>query len=166
MRVSARVFIPLTFVFSLAGGTRLHAQDSVKVERPSAELITREQIEGVKSTNLLEVIEALHNNWLRERMPTPRDRATTRLDTTGKSQQYIADNNGTGRSMPGENGGIQVYLDGTRVGGLAELKNIRPGDVYSVRRINGIDAQARFGIGHGAGVLFISSVTMRSKSPN
>lgn len=166
MRIFARASIAMTFVFALVGGPRLHAQDSVKVERPSGDLITREQIEGVKSSNLLDVIEALHSNWLRERMPTPRDRATTRLDTSGKSQQYVAENNGAGRSMPGENGGIQVYIDGTRVGGLAELKNIRPGDVYSVRRINGVDAQARFGIGHGAGVLFVSSVTMRTKSPN
>jgi hypothetical protein len=155
----------MAFLFALAAAPRLHAQDSVKVERPTADLITREQIVGVKSSNLLEVVEALHNNWLRERMPTPTDRATTRQDTTGRAQ-YTADNNGAGRSMPGQNGGIQVYIDGTRVGGLAELKNIRPGDVYSVRRINGIDAQARFGIGHGAGVLFISSVTMRAKSPN
>lgn len=165
MRLSARASIATTLVFALASGPRLHAQDSVKVERPGADLMTREQIEGVKSSNLFDVVEALHSNWLRERMLTPRDRATARVDSTGKAQ-YLAENNGAGRSMPGENGGIQVYFDGTRLGGLAELKNIRPADVYSVRRINGVDAQARFGIGHGAGVLFVSSVTQRAKSPN
>jgi hypothetical protein len=165
MRISARASIVMTFVTALAGGPRLHAQDSAKVERPAADLITREQIDGVRSSNLLDVVEALHSNWLRERMLTPRDRSSARMDTTGKPQ-YLAENNGAGRSMPGENGGIQVYFDGTRLGGVAELKNIRPADVYSIRRINGVDAQARWGIGHGSGVLFVSSVTQRAKSPN
>jgi hypothetical protein len=35
-----------------------------------------------------------------------------------------------------------------------------------VRRINGVDAQARDGIEHGSGVLFVSSITLRAKSPN
>jgi hypothetical protein len=142
----------------------LIAQDSTRIERPSSDLITREQIDGVRSSNLYDVVEALHSNWLNERMPVPRDRATTKQDTTGKAQ-YTADYS-AGRSMPGQAGGIQVYFDGTRVGGLSELKNIRPGDVYNVRRINGIDAQARFGIGHSAGVIYVSSITMRAKSPN
>ena len=165
MRPSTRASLALGFAISLAGATPLRAQDSVKVERPTSDLITREQIEGVKSSSLLDVVEALHSNWLRQRMLTPGDRASTRMDTTGKPQ-YTAENNGSGRSMPGENGGIQVYFDGTRMGGVDQLKNIRPADVYSVRRINGVDAQARFGIGHSGGVLYVSSVTMRAKSPN
>ena len=165
MRPSIRASITLGFAISLAGATPLRAQDSLKVERPTSELITREQIEGVKASNLIEVVEALHSNWLRQRMLTPGDRATARPDTTGKPT-YTADNNGSGRSMPGENGGIQVYFDGTRMGGVDQLKNIRPSDVYSIRRINGVDAQARFGIGHSGGVLYVSSVTMRAKSPN
>ena len=165
MRPSVRASIALGFVLSLAAGTPLRAQDSVKVERPTSDLITREQIAGVKSSSLLDVVEALHSNWLRERMLTPRDRSTARQDTSGKAQ-YLAENNGSGRSMPGENGGIQVYFDGTRMGGVDQLKNIRPSDVYSIRRINGVDAQARFGVGHSGGVLYVSSVTMRAKSPN
>ena len=165
MRPSTRAAIALGFTIALAAATPLRAQDTLKVERPTSELITREQIEGVKSSNLLEVIEALHSNWLRQRMLTPGDRASVRQDTTGKAQ-YTSDNNGSGRSMPGENGGIQVYFDGTRMGGVDQLKNIRPSDVYSIRRINGVDAQARFGIGHTGGVLYVSSITMRAKSPN
>ena len=162
MKTSALILAILVLV----AGTRtpLLAQDSTRTERPSSDLITREQIDGVKSANLYDVIEALHSNWLNERMPAPRDRATMKQDSTGKAQ-YSADYAGT-RSMPGAAGGIQVYFDGTRVGGLAELKSMRPADVYNIRRINGIDAQARFGIGHSAGVIYVSSVTMRAKSPN
>ena len=165
MRTSIGASIALGFFVSLAGATPLRAQDTVKVERPTSELITREQIESVNSSNLLEVVEALHSNWLRQRMLTPGDRATARPDTSGRAT-YTAENNGSGRSMPGENGGIQVYFDGTRMGGVDQLKNIRPADVYSIRRINGVDAQARFGIGHSGGVLYVSSITMRAKSPN
>ena len=68
--------------------------------------------------------------------------------------------------MPGENGGIQVYFDGTRMDDIDQLKNIRPSDVYSIRRINGVEWQARFGIGHSGGVLYVSSITLRAKSPN
>ncbi len=164
MNVS-RTIVVVTLALLFGGGsTPLVAQDSTRVERPTSDLITREQIDGVKSSNLYDVVEALHSNWLNERLPVPRDRATTKQDTTGKAQ-YTADYN-AGRSMPGQAGGIQVYFDGTRMGGLSELKNIRPNDVYNVRRINGIDAQARFGIGHSAGVIYVSSVTMRAKSPN
>jgi hypothetical protein len=166
MTISTRVAVGVSFIFVFAVcGMPLRAQDSVRVERPSADLITREQIDGVKSASLYDVVEALHSNWLRERIPAPVNRSSTTKDTTGKAQ-YSADYDPSGRSMPGANGGIQVYIDGTRVGGLTELRNIRPADVYSIRRINGIDAQARFGIGHSAGVLYVVTVTFRGKAPD
>ena len=166
MTATTRISIALGFALSIAGGgTQLRAQDSARVERPSGDLITREQIDGVKTSNLYDLVEALHSNWLRERIPAPVNRATSAKDTSGKAQ-YSADYDPSGRSTPGSNGGIQVYIDGTRVGGLTELKNIRPADVYSIRRINGIDSQARFGIGHSAGVIYVSTLTMRAKSPD
>jgi hypothetical protein len=166
MTASTRVAITVGFMLAFAAnGAPLRAQDSVRVERPSADLITREQIDGVKTANLYDAIEALRSNWLRERIPAPVNRASSTKDTTGKAQ-YSTDYDPSGRSVPGANGGIQVYIDGTRVGGLAELKNIRPADVYSIRRINGIDAQARYGIGHSAGVIYVSTVTFRGKTPD
>lgn len=136
---------------------RLDAQDSVKVQKPTSELITREQIvEARSSTNLYDLIEGLHNNWLRERLAVPTDRNGAKPDSSGRAT-YTADMNAGGKSALGANGGIQVYLDGTRVGGLASLKQMSALDVYSIRRISGPDAQARFGIGHSSGVIYVST---------
>jgi hypothetical protein len=163
MRATGRLALATAAALSCAMfAPPLRAQDSLKVERPTGELITREQIVASKGTNLHQVIEQLHSNWLISRMPAPGNRATVKPDSSGRAQ-YTQDVQASGRSNPGEAGGIQVYLDGNRVGPVDELKNIRPLDVYSVRRINGVDAQARFGIGHGAGVLYVSTLTSRSK---
>ena len=142
----------------------IRAQDSTVVEKPTGEYITREQLATQKFSNLYELIESMHNNWLRERIPSPADRTTAKVDTTGKAQ-YTNDYNPNGKSFPGQNGGIQVYLDGTRLGGVDQLKSIRPAELWSARRINGIDAQARFGIGHGAGVIYVLTVTNKGRNP-
>ena len=97
-----------------------------------------------------------------ERMLTPADRAMTRRTHQGSR---AAENNGS--DVPCQvRMAASRYFDGTRMGGIDQLKNIRPSDVYSIRRINGVDAQARFGIGHSGGVLYVSSITQRAKSPN
>jgi hypothetical protein len=160
--VRARALLAILLAL-LVGSTRLAAQDTTVVLRPTSELITREQIEAAKASTARELIEALHNNWLNERLPVPSNRAGAKPDSTGKAQ-YTADYNGAGKSFAGQAGGIQVYLDGTRIGGLDELKTIRPADIYTIRRINGVDAQARFGIGHSSGVLFITTMTFRGKT--
>lgn len=164
MRAFVRACVTPAILFALTVGSgRLAAQDSAAVLRPSSDLITREQIEAVKVTSARDLIETLHNNWLNERLSVPANRATAKPDTSGRPQ-YTADYNGAGKSFAGQAGGIQVYLDGTRIGGLDELKTIRPADIYSIRRINGVDAQARFGIGHGSGVLYITTMTFRGKT--
>jgi hypothetical protein len=162
MRATSRFVLAATCAFMSLAALPVRAQDSSRVQRPTSELITREQIESTKATNAHEVVEQLHSNWLNARMPAPGNRANVKVDTSGRAQ-YTTDVLPGGRSNPGENGGIQVYIDGNRVGGIAELKSMSPNDIYSIRRINGVDAQARFGIGHGAGVLYVSTMSSRAK---
>jgi hypothetical protein len=163
MRTIVRASFASALLLALSlGSIKLEAQDTAAVLRPSSELITREQIEGVKASNARDVVEALHSNWLNERLPVPGNRATMGADTSGKAS-YTNDYNGSGKSPAGQSGGIQVYLDGSRLGGLDELKNIRPADIYTIRRINGVEAQGRFGIGHGAGVLYVTTITNRGR---
>lgn len=160
MRSTSRV--ALAALVALGFTRAAHAQDTARVQRPTSELITREQIAELKVSTAYQVVEQLHGNWLISRMPAPASRANVKMDSTGRAQ-YTTDLQPSGRSNPGENGGIQVYIDGNRVGGIDELKSIRPGDISSIRRINGVDAQARFGIGHGAGVIFISTISGRNQ---
>ncbi|MES2176772.1 MAG: hypothetical protein V4550_02815 [Gemmatimonadota bacterium] len=155
----------LALIAFVGGGERAIAQDSLKVERPSADLITRAQIADSKVQNAYDAVESLHSNWLVERIPKPVDRASARdsKDTTVKAA-YVADYNAAGKSAPGAAGGIQVYFDGTRIGGTDELKTMRASEIYSIRRYSGTEASGRFGIGHSAGVIFVSSVTYAQKS--
>ena len=144
------------------------AQDTTHVaQRPSSDLITREQIEATKASTVYEVVESIHNNWFNVRIPAPSIRnSSTKVDSTGRTAAYVTDeSNPSGRSAPGASGGIQVYLDGSRVGSVDELKKIRPLDVYSIRRYNGTEAQARFGIGHSAGAIVVSTMVNGQKTP-
>ncbi len=161
-----RSLIALAVALGVASPAALRAQDSasVAVERPTSDYITREQMSDKNFSNLYDLVEAVHNNWLRERIPSPADRTKVGVDTSGKAQ-YTNDYNPAGRSFPGTNGGIQVYIDGTRAGGLDQLKSLHPAELYSARRINGIDAQARFGIGHSAGVIYVLTLSSKDRTP-
>ena len=50
---------------------------------------------------------------------------------------------------------IWVYIDNTKVGGVQSLAAISTRYIASVRKVNGIDATARWGIGHSAGVIAV-----------
>src|SRR5687768_18562120 len=51
-----------------------------------------------------------------------------------------------------------VFLNGTRLlGGLENLRGIEASMVQQIVFLNGIDATTRFGSGHGAGVLLVST---------
>lgn len=130
-----------------------------KPTRPSADLITLEQVQSRTFPNAYAAVEALHSNWLRARNLNPPSgtvinpgvAATSSGSTTASAAQPGSS------GMPRDAVGIQVYLDGTRVGGIDALKAIPIANVFSILRISGTDAQARFGIGHSDGVIYVSS---------
>jgi putative endonuclease len=97
--------------------------------RPSSDLITRAQLRARMYPNLYEAVRALHSGWLRERG----------ADSFRGSTQ------------------VQVYLDGMRMGGTGALRNLSARDVEYVRRYDGNDATARWGLGHGSGVIYVST---------
>jgi hypothetical protein len=51
---------------------------------------------------------------------------------------------------------IMVYVDGSRMGGVQELKRIPAQDVREIRFLSASDAQQRYGPGHGAGAIQVS----------
>jgi hypothetical protein len=52
-----------------------------------------------------------------------------------------------------------VFLNGTRLlGGLENLRGIDASTVQQIVFLNGIDATTRYGSGHGAGVLLVSTL--------
>ena len=55
------------------------------------------------------------------------------------------------------NAGIQVYVDGTRVGGVDALRRLPTMTIFSIRRYTGTEAQTRFGVGHSNGVIAVTT---------
>ncbi len=162
-RSAARVSF-LVLAFLGIAGVHAHvasAQTSVPIDttnrptlKPSADLITHEQVSSRTFPNAYAAIEALHSNWLRARNLNPPTGSVINPPTaTDKSTGASP----TMQPMPREATGIKVYIDGVRAGNIEALKSIPINTVYSIRRINGTAAQARFGIGHSDGVIYVAT---------
>lgn len=52
---------------------------------------------------------------------------------------------------------VRVYLNNTLLGGIETLREIGTPTVVFIRHYDGIAATARWGLGHGAGVIFVST---------
>jgi hypothetical protein len=94
------------------------------------DLITIDQIRDHRFPSAYDAVEALHSNWLLTR-------GTDSFRT------------------PSE---VVVYQDGTKLGGVAVLKDIVPGSIEYIRHYDGVSATARWGVGHSQGVIFVSTV--------
>jgi hypothetical protein len=99
--------------------------------RPSADrnLITRDEILEHQFSNALQLVEALHSNWLRTR-------GTDSFASPGR---------------------VLVYLDESRLGGIDSLRSIATQSIGYIRYYDGISASARWGLDHGHGVIFVST---------
>jgi hypothetical protein len=133
-----------------------------KPQKPTQDLITAEQLKSRTFPDAYQAIEALRGSWLRPRNLNPPSGALVNPGATGDpsrtgSAPPASGLGAGGTGMPRDAAGIQVYLDGTRLGGIETLKGVPVVTVYSIRRINGTDAQARFGIGHSDGVIYIAT---------
>jgi hypothetical protein len=95
-------------------------------------LITGDQLQEARFNTVYDAVEALHGNWLQ-----------TRGTDSFKAPSQV-----------------QVYLDNTMLGGVETLRDIAPKTVVYVRYFDGISATGRWGIGHGAGVIYVSSHPM------
>ncbi len=109
------------------------AQPSTPTGAPSSpDVITREQIAETHSRNALEVVQALHSNWLHVRGP----------DTILAGPTVVL-----------------VYLDGERYGDTSRLRDIPATTVQSIHFLAGTAAAARYGLDTGAGVIEVSTRT-------
>lgn len=122
--------------------------------KASADLIVQEQLKSRTFPNAFAAIEALRGNWLRQRNMNPAP-GTVMNPQSGAGRQ--TDASPAQQGLPREASGIQVYIDGTRAGGIEALKAIPIASIYSIRRISGTQAQARFGIGHSDGVIYVAT---------
>ena len=92
-------------------------------------VITRAQLQQNNFTNAYDAVASLHSNWLQKR----------------GTDSFLA---------PGE---ILVYVDEVRFGGIETLRSLASSSIGSIRFFDGIAASNRWGVGHGNGVILVSS---------
>jgi len=97
--------------------------------RTDRTLITRQQIETGGYRTAYDAVLSLRSNWLQER----------------------------GRDSFANPSIVLVYLDGTKMGGIDELKGIPAHSVESIKHHDGISASARWGLDHGQGVIEVKT---------
>lgn len=103
--------------------------DSVPVGRAAPNLITAKQMLDNRFLTVYDAVASLHSNWLQARGP----------DSFTKPTE------------------VRVYLDNTSLGGISTLHEIATNTVTWVKYFDGISATGRWGLGHGAGVIFVST---------
>lgn len=94
-----------------------------------AERLSQEEMLREHFTNVYDAVAALRSAWLTVRG----------TDSFAQPSQ------------------IWVYYDGTRLGGVDEMRSVIVNSVASLRHYNGVDATMRWGVGHSAGAIQILS---------
>src|SRR6476661_9079288 len=95
--------------------------------RVDMSVLTQDDLVDHQYQSVLEAVQTLRSNWLNERGP----------DSFASPSH------------------IWVYIDNTKVGDVQSLASISTRYISSIRKVNGIDATARWGIGHSAGVISV-----------
>jgi hypothetical protein len=107
-----------------------------RAPRGDRDVVTEEQLNEQNFPSAYDAVEALHSNWLQSRGPDS-------------------------FSNPTE---VWVYLDNVKLGDVSTLRTIHPRTIREIRHYDGTQATARWGIGHGAGVIFLTSFSTRGTS--
>ena len=132
MRASVARLFLYTVLATAAGCAIHHAEEAD--HRSNRSILTQEQIAPQHYNTVYDAIESLRSNWLRTR-------------GTDSFQN------------PSE---VRVYLDNTLLGGTDKLREIAAKDVTFIKYFDGVSATARWGVGHAAGVIFLSTHPMTS----
>lgn len=94
------------------------------------DIITLEEIKKTSASTALDLIRQLRPSYLNDRGP---------------------------QSLTNDQAGrVIVYVNGTRYGYVESLNEISAASVSEVRRISGVDATQRWGIGHAGGVIYVT----------
>ena len=97
--------------------------------RHNPDVITAEEIAATNVATAFEVVERLRPQFLRTRGPS-----SALLETR-----------------------ITVFQDNMNLGGIDMLRQIRAADVQEIRYLSASDATTRFGSGHPAGAIVVTS---------
>lgn len=97
--------------------------------RSSAKTITTAEMQASGHQDAYSLVQSLRPQWLRVR---------------GTSSFNLTET-------------VQVYLDGSRLGGPDHLRQISTHSISSLRYLDGLEATQRWGLDHGAGAIVVST---------
>ena len=96
-------------------------------------VITAEEIQASQASNVFQLIQSVRGSWLTSRGPM------------------------TLQAGGADNPEIVVYVDGTRFGGVNELRGLATPGITLIQRMSASEATQRFGIGHSLGAILVST---------
>lgn len=124
--VGGSVGLALGFSFPLSAGPPAQARPLPSLQRSS---IDRGELRELGTTHAYEAVEVLRPEWLHDRGPT--EFGDTPAD------------------------GLSVYVEGTRIGNLSELRTLSTDDIQTIRFIDASTATSRWGAGNARGALLV-----------
>ena len=122
-----------------------------KKVRKDRNLITAEEISGVQATTAYDLIEKLRGDWLRRSQQQSR----TVSGRTGR----VDDPTGSSDPSGGTGARLAVFVDGTELGGIEELRRLQVDRVSELRFLSSSDAQQQYGSRYGGGVIQVKLKT-------
>ncbi len=135
MKNDRRQFVRWVWIMVISGvlgTTYAGCSANPSVGGGQADLITRNDIaiRGLVTENAYEIVQRLRPRWLRPR----------------------------GVSFSNPDAGLAVvYLNGTRFGEPAILRQIRADEITTIQFLSGADATTRFGLNHDGGAILVAT---------
>ena len=128
-----RLSVVLLSATALACASHTTPADGTTPTNSNRNVLTSESMRAQHFETVFDAIQALRSNWLEPRGPD-----SFRTPSV-----------------------VLVYMDNTRLGGVETLRAISTGAISKVEHFDAVQATARWGVGHGAGVIYIETLSTR-----
>lgn len=117
----------LTLAVALLGLQACAAGTTNSSSTSSSDVITQEDLEELERLTVYQAVQRLRPQWLRARG----------VDSFEQSNEVV------------------VYIDGTRMGGVGELRRLNATQVAEIRHLDSRQATTQFGSGHPSGAILV-----------
>lgn len=133
----SRAFFRLAAIAIAVLGSACVASRTDAGPRSDRNVITKEQLTKNHYATIYDAVEGLRSKWLQ----------TRGADSFQSPTQ------------------VKVYLDNSLFGGIESMRNIVTTTISYVRWFDGVSATSRWGLDHGAGVIYVSTRPATSNNP-
>ena len=126
-------------VLALVGcaSARQQQQQGQAASSTDRSILTKSQFESYHFNTAYDAVESLRSNWL----------SSKGADSFRNPSQ------------------VRVYVDDVSLGDISTLRSISMADVVYLKHYDGVSASSRWGLGHGAGVIYVSTRPLSAATP-